>query len=226
MDLSAFEAAMGYYRQTFSQIKTKLGIFRENFIGHIALFAIEGTVDQLPDNWLDWLADFLLATEASDREQWARSVRHYLESLNADAVTKIWNRWLDTHWKLRISGRPVPLEQGELDGMLCWLPYLRPVFPAAVQRACSGPSPGKESSYLYALLAGLDWLGDYPGALADLLCFMLEHAAKPFWACEDAVKLVKVVSEAGGHESKLKQLCNKLCELGCRSADDLQDFLR
>ena len=222
LDLSAFEASMDYDKQTFSRILTKLGIFRESFIGHVALFAAESFADPLANNWL---ADFLSAIEASDREQWAGSVGDHLESLNADAVTDVWNRWLDRYWAQRISRSPLPLEQGELDGMLLWLPRLRPVFPAAVRRACSGPSPGGES-YLYDLLGELDWLADYPEPLADLLCFLLGHATRPFYACEDAVKLVKLVSDGGGPKRKLEQLCNRLCELGCRSADDLQVFLR
>lgn len=223
VNLNILEASMDYYRQTFSRVGTKLSIFRNSFVGHIALFAADSFIDLLANNWL---ADFISSIEAEDREHWVVSIGQHLIALNTDAVIDVWNRWLNTYWKKRVLGIPLRLEQDELDRMLYWLPHLRPVFPAVVRHICSGPPLGNKS-HLYDLLPELDWLVEYPKPLANLLCFMLRHAIWPLYASkDDMLKLVKIVYDAGGLKSELGQICNRLCELGCCSLDELQVFLR
>lgn len=219
INLTAFQTAMDYYRQTFQRLD-KLGMLRERFVDQIALFAVEASVDPLAEHWLD---SFIDSAEPGDRERWAWSIWHHLKSLKPEAVEEVWHRWLDKYWGRRVSGMPTPLEPGELRNMLHWLPCLRPVFSAAVLHICSGPPPDNVS---YHELAKIEWLADDPQPLADLLHFLLENSQRPFCNCEDAVKLVKIVCDAGVQKPKREVLCNKLCELGCRSADELEDFLR
>jgi len=217
---NAFETCLQpYYKQTFSRLD-RLGILRESFVGHIALFAVEGSVDPLLDNWLD---KYVSHAHTADREKWAWTVGHHLESLTPEAVKEVWQRWLDNYWRRRNSGIPVPLEPGEAHNMLHWLPHLRPVFPDAVERIRHGTPPDEIPYYE---LARIEWLVDYPEPLADLLYFLLRHTSRQgFYGHRDAIKLLRIISEAGVELSKRKEICDKLLELGC-TADELEEFLR
>jgi len=219
VDILALHEAMAYYRQTFRLVGSKLGSFREVFADHIGLLAVESTVNPLDS---DWLGEFIRTVEPEDRQHWAWAVGQRLESLNPAAVQAVWSRWMEAYWSQRIAGVPLLLEEGELAEMVGWLSRLQPVFSEAVGRVCAGPEIG---DIPYHELVKLDWLVNFPEPLADLLLFALKNASKPFYSCEDAVKLVELAHAAGATKRKVKDLCDHLVLLSCRRADELGHLL-
>jgi len=212
------------YEKTFPHVKIDLGDqhMRKRFsedIAHIALFSSHNPLLN------GWLSKFLLSVDASDREAWAGHIRHSLRSLPKEAIRYMWDRWMNEYWKQRNAGVPLPPGAAELEQMVGWSVYLKPVFSEAVKQICQIVAPPLRQTLLYHELVREGVAANNPEALSRLLHHLLKKAEDPFLHCYYVEQLVQKLADSSVSRSALLELCNELARLGCKRATELRDLL-
>ena len=115
----------------------------------------------------------------ADRHRFALSMGRHLDVMSDTQQREWWERWLGRYWKNRLGGVPAPLAADEIVDMLGWLPYLRSVYPEAVELAVRMENaPLGNSSVVRRLADGTLWQ-KYPQATAELLVHLGEYDSSP-----------------------------------------------
>jgi hypothetical protein len=213
---------MPFYEQTYAHT-AQLGRFRDPFSSHLADIAIFSSYHPLHGTWFD---NFLLTAAPEDRQSWAGHVGFRLRSLRDDMRENLWERWMKSYWDRRITGIPIPLESGELEGMIEWSLHLGSLFPQAVEKICRRPTPSLENRSIYYQLAETHYATMYPEALTTLLGHLLPAEQRPFYERDYAEKLVRDLVEAPAQTQHLEHLCDELARLGCPHAAEIRESLR
>ena len=211
------------YEETFPHIRSKSAEFRKGFSKHLASIAVYSSSNSVAEAWL---REFLKAVDAEDRKTWASIVGRHLTFLKEDAIRNVWDSWMSAYWDERITGVPVPLDEGELEEMVQWLAYLGPAFPAAVDKIRRSSPPSLEHPGLfYEALIENRYATRYPKALAKLLNHLLLEAHKPFWHCGEIEALFRDLAECSMEHDELEQICQELARLDCPNAENLSKIL-
>ena len=136
-----------------------------------------------------WIPRFFQNAEAEDKRRFAWALGRNLEHTEKGRQHEWWERWLRQYWENRLQGIPVPLESGEVEAMLDWLPYFDTLFPEAVERAIHMPQTSLErNSTIYEMSRGDLWQ-KYPEATAKLLVYVADFES-PGWTWHRGKELI------------------------------------
>ena len=143
------------------------------------------------------------------RRRFALEIGSHLRRMNEKKQREWWGRWLKRYWENREQGVPVPLEPGEIETMLGWLPALTAVFPAAVDLAIQMPQvPLQDGIVIYQLSKKDSLVRKHPQEVAKLLIY-LGQCDSPGYVWYKGTELVKKLFESDlpkDLEQRLKEL--------------------
>jgi hypothetical protein len=210
---------MPFVVQTFTHL-ADLGPARTSFSQYIAAIAYGSEPDPLAGGWLE---DFVRCAEPADRREWTQAVRARLGDLEQEEKRQLWDAWLRRYLELRLEWG-VPVGDAEWAEVIHWSLPLAGVLPEMVEAVTRHKAwrAGRDSILYYQLAKGGEVL-EHPGALADLLTYLLAAEGQRFHDCEYAAEIVRKLLDAGAPRSKLHALAERLAELGCDNAQELAD---
>jgi hypothetical protein len=176
---SYLDEMLPFYAQTISHLNQLSPILRKSFAEQIAGIAVFGKTNALAEGWLQ---SIICGFDCETRHHFAATILTILEDMDGDAAANLWNRWLGRYWDERVLGRPVPLDQDELNQMARWPVHLGRVIPDAVNllmksgtlhlqypftdeeleklRPFSKAFPDQVGDYVLTILRGLNQLYD------------------------------------------------------------------
>ena len=134
-----------------------------------------------------WIPRLFQYASGEARHIFAWELGRYLGSAQDGRVCEWWSRWLKCYWRNRVQGVPSPLEPGEIEPMLGWLPYLAAVFSDAVALAiCMLESlSNNELERAHGLISRLNqndsFIRDHPEDVARLLIALGRFESVQLW---------------------------------------------
>ncbi len=161
------------------------GKLREAFIGFYSLMIAYFDEDPIDS----WIPKFFETVELEDRVQFARQIGHTLNAMDDTKQKEWWQRWLRRYWENRLQGVPALLAPDEIHAMLGWLPYLRGVYPDAVDLAIRMEPVSLKNSLVAHQINTRDLWQQHTHATAKLLIH-LGHSETPLWAWHGGKELV------------------------------------
>jgi len=211
-----------WYVATFTRLHQDLGKFSEQFCEHMAAIATLSNIDPLKNGWLH---KFIRTAVESDRVEWARSIAEMLKRVPEEKRKDVWDRWINSYWKLRLEGIPQLLSGQEVAGMLGWLLHLDGAFPDAVNLLLRSPAPisrdNHSSTYLYMALNDSRIENLYPDALARCILHLLKSDVQlPFPDPID--EMVQRLIPTAADRNALVGICERLAEFGYGRAATLK----
>ena len=173
------DAFLGAVQQIDSDLANRRNDFVKYYVTMLAYFA----ADPL-ETWVPKLLDHG-GEEA--RGRFAFEIGSHLRHTDETRQQEWWGRWLKRYWENRLQGVPAPLELGEVETMLGWLPALTAVFPEAVALAIRMPRVPLRYGYglIDKLGKGNSLAEKHPEEVSELLIY-LGHSDSPesFWGVE------------------------------------------
>ena len=134
-----------------------------------------------------WIPQFFRHVKGEARNIFALKLGRHLGSAQADRVREWWSRWLKCYWGNRVQGVPSPLESGEIERMLGWLPDLAAVFSDAVAlaigmlKSLSKNELERSHGLIYRLNQNDSLIRDHPEDVARLLIALGRFEAPQLW---------------------------------------------
>ena len=120
--------------------------------------------------------------DVKTREIFASSIRRQLHKMSESQQKEWWDRWLKQYWKNRFQSVPLPLEDGEIETMLAWLPHLTSVFSEAVEVAIQMPNAQLQNSLFVYELIKSNLIKTFPTESAILVIYLGGLDTQPhFW---------------------------------------------
>jgi hypothetical protein len=228
---------MPLYKQTFSHLAVDLN-YRENarlFCNHIVtilIYASPSSFDKDNQGKLDFISDFIKQVNPTIRKQFASTISSSIRDMQEDSIKKLWNEWLKTYWKERNIRIPLALESGELEEMIIWLIYLKPVFNEAVDLFCKSPSPIFADSRLIdsfrvrQLEKNQYYAMRYPKSLSKLLLHLLKNTSQnKIFDFDYIEKIFRQLIDTEVSRAELDEICDELSRLNCPNALELSQLL-
>jgi hypothetical protein len=226
---------MPLYKQTFSHLVVDLN-YRENArlfcdqIVDILIYASSSSFDEDDRGKLAFISDFIKQVDSTIRKQFARTISSRIRNMQEDSIKKLWNEWLKTYWQERNIGRPPALESGELEEMINWLIYLKPVFSEAVYLFFESPISANNkflnSHFVYQLKEDEDYSMRYPEALTKLLLHLLKNTSQnQIFDFDDIEKIFRQLINTEVSRNELREICGELSRLICPNALELSQLL-
>jgi len=226
---------MPLYKQTFSHLVADLN-YRENsrlFCDHIVpilIYASSSSFDEGDRGKLAFIFDFIKQVNPTIRKQFAWTISSFLKEIKEDAIKNLWNEWLKTYWNERNMGRPLALESGELEEMINWLIYLKPVFNEAVDLLCESPLSTNnnflDTHFIYQLEEEKDYSMLYPEALTKILLHLLKNTSlNQILYFNYIVKIFRKLIDTEVSRGELHEICDELSRLNCPNALELNQLL-
>ena len=127
----------------------------------------------------------------------AFEVGGHLSGMDAVRQQEWWGRWLKRHWGNRLQGVPAPLDSGEVEPMLGWLPDLTAVFPEAVALAIRMPQvPLQHGDVIYELSKSDSLVRKHPREVAHLLIY-LGQSDSPGYVWHKGRELIDKLLQSG-----------------------------
>ncbi len=99
-------------------------------------------------------------------------IRRQLHRNSESQQKEWWDRWLKKYWNNRLQNVPLPLEDGEIETMLAWLPHLTSVFSEAVEIAILMPNAQLQNSLFVYELIKSDLINTFPTESAKLVIYL------------------------------------------------------
>ncbi|MCY3823707.1 MAG: DUF4020 domain-containing protein, partial [Nitrospinae bacterium] len=199
------------FLEAASQIKSDIfdGPRRANFIEAYTLMLVYYVDDPIRD----WIPAFFNNSDEEDQSHFASRIHELLRRMNEEKQQALWKRWLKRYWQNRLKGVPKPLNTGEIERMLNWLPYLEnDVFPEAVALAVRMPKKPMQLGLSIHKINHSDLWRRYPEAVAKLLIHLGGYKS-PSYSWYKGKELIDKLIESDIPESlkeKLKELCATL----------------
>ena len=139
--------------------------FIKYYISMLAYFAED------PIN--EWIPSLFRYGSQEDKHCFASELGYRLQDMDEATQREWWRRWLKRYWENRLQNvPPTPLESGEVEHMLGWLPHLTAVFPEAVDLATRMPKIPLQSSYFIYKLNESNLWQRYPEVVAKLSIYL------------------------------------------------------
>ena len=138
------EVFLNAIRQLNTNLRHRKKRFIEYFtviLGYYATDPINNCIPALFEN-----------DDAEIRKIFASSIRQQLHRMSEHQQKEWWDRWLKQYWENRLQSVPAPLDDGEIETMLDWLPHLTSVFSEAVELAIQMPKAQLQQSLLICQL--------------------------------------------------------------------------
>ena len=156
------------FLEAVQYINSDLSDRRDKFIEAYVTMIVYYITDSIEK----WTLEFFVHSNAEGRHIFVVKVGNLLRQMDETQQQEQWNRWLKRYWQARLEGVPKRLESDEVKGMLDWLPYLKEVFPEAVDLAIQMPKiQCNAGGMLYRLKKG-DLPNTYPEAMTRLVLYL------------------------------------------------------
>ena len=166
---------------------------RDHFVKYYTIMLGHFAADPL-DTWVPKLF------QHGGKEIWrlfAFEVGGHLSGMDAVRQQEWWGRWLKRHWGNRLQGVPAPLDSGEVEPMLGWLPDLTAVFPEAVALAIRMPHvPLQHGDVIYELSKSDSLVRKHPREVAQLLIY-LGQSDSPGYVWHKGRELIDKLLQSG-----------------------------
>ncbi len=172
----------------------------------MAIFFVEAPLDS-------WIPKFFETAEPDDRVQFAWQIGHTLDDMDDAKQREWWHRWLRRYWENRLEGVPAPLAADEIHAMLDWLPYLRGVYPDAVDVAIGMEPVSRENTLVIHQINQSELWQEHPQATAKLIIH-LGRSELSSWAWEDGKALIENLLQTDLPENLKTKLSELSAELG------------
>ena len=158
------------FLEAVQQIDSDLANRRNDFVRRYTIMLGYFAADPLET----WVPKLLGHGGEEARGRFAFEIGSHLRGMDETRQEEWWGRWLKRYWENRLQGVPVPLEPGEVETMLGWLPALTEVFPEAVALAIRMPRVPLQHGYgLIDKLGKSDSLAEkHPREVAQLLIYL------------------------------------------------------
>ena len=158
------------FLKAVQQIDSDLASRRDDFVKYYTTMLGYFAADPLET----WVPKLLGHGGEKARRRFAFEIGSHLRRMDETRRREWWGRWLKRYWENRLQGVPAPLEPGEVETMLGWLPALTAVFPDAVALAVRMPQVPLQHGYgLIDEFGKSDsLLGKHPRELAQLLIYL------------------------------------------------------
>jgi len=207
------EQLLPYFTETIDRIGQFSDRVREGLIYQIAgviLFRIENPLAQ------DWLPNVLQKIQDDDRVKLAATIDRYLSEIQVPIAEKLWERWIEVYWNMRLLGSPKPLLAKEANEMACWALSVGRYFPAAIKLAISMKSvltfESTPAFYLIDKKTGL--ASNYPDAVADLVLLYLGAPLNYFYHDEHVNNVWADLCQGGVSSEKLMKIRDEVFRRG------------
>ena len=226
---------MPLYKQNFSHLVVDLNDHENarlfcNQIVTILIYASPSSFDAGNQGKLAFISDFMKQVSPTIRKQFAWGISLFLIGIKEDVIKNLWNEWLKNYWKERNIGKPLALESGELEEMITWLMYLKPVFNEAVDLFCESPISA-DNSFLkshpvYQLGEDEDYFMLYPETLTKLLLHLSKNTSRnQILYFNYIVKIFRKLIDTEVSRGELHEICDELSRLNCPNALELSQLL-
>ena len=158
------------FLKAVQQIDSDLANRRNDFVKYYVTMLAYFAADPLET----WVPKLLGHGGEEARGRFAFEIGSHLRRTDEPRQQEWWGRWLKRYWENRLQGVPAPLELGEVETMLGWLPALTAVFPEAIALAIQMPQVPLQHGYgLIDRLGKNDSLvRKHPREVAQLLIYL------------------------------------------------------
>jgi SIR2-like domain len=164
------------YEASFEHLASDLQDQHENFVGHVASICMFSTEEVARNTWLD---KFLQSVSPTTRTEFARATLRLLANMDPNKAASTWDKWLETYWDRRATGRPLPLDTAEASKMLEWTLHLGSAFPKVVQKIVETKLGLSVEAFFWYTLAETQIPGTYPKATAELFSHLVFSSCDP-----------------------------------------------
>ena len=193
------------FLEAVQQIDSDVANRRNDFVRYYTTMLGYFAADPL-ETWVPKLLDHG-GEEA--RRRFAFEIGSHLSRMDETRQREWWGRWLKRYWENRVQGVPAPLESGEVETMLGWLPALTGVFPEAVALAVRMHQvPLQHGDVIYELSKSDSLVRKHPQEVAKLLNY-LGQCDSPGYVWYKGAELVEKLFQSGlpkDLEQRLKEL--------------------
>jgi hypothetical protein len=213
-----FDQMLPFTRMTFARTQD-LGENRDAFSSALAGVAAFTVADPWHVN--GWLFDFMLTAAVELRAQWAKDFGRYIESINADGIMSLWNRWLSEYWSARITGVPRPLEDTETQAMVGWLIPLVPVLALAVERTLAAP-PRSLDHFVFYRLSESGMARSHGAEVGRLLRGIMTRLTEILYDSGEVLALSMEALNHGADPRDLLSVSDDMVRMGIAGAEELR----
>jgi hypothetical protein len=210
------------YEACFTRLDTDLAHVRTRFTEHIAAICLFSTREEVRGTWL---SAFLHSVSATDRHEFAEAIRQLLWNMKPERAEKVWRDWLDKYWKMRLDGKPVPLDATEASKMIEWAPHLGTAFPKVVQRIAETPFPPKVYQFIYHLLKEKGIHTAHPQATAEFLRYIIKTSYETIADHGALPDIIREVAKVPSTHEALRTVVEHMAAKGSPLAAELRQVL-
>jgi hypothetical protein len=142
------------------------------FCGHLAGFAVFGSIDPIENGWLD---EFLTRSAHREHMHCVGSVTQVLREADDQAKESAWDRWIERYLRRRVQANPIPLDSEESGAMCEWPLILHSHYAEIVELLLTGPAPEVKGDMFYYRLHEAALLDRAPALTARFLTALLSQ---------------------------------------------------
>jgi hypothetical protein len=210
------------YEACFQRLDNDLTNVRKRFAEHIAAICLFSTREEVRGKWL---SEFLQSVTATDRHEFAEAIRQLLWNMKPERAERAWRDWLDKYWKMRLDGKPVPLDANEANKMIEWAPHLGTVFPEVVQRIAETPFPPKVDQFIYHLLKEKGIHTAHPEATAEFLRLVVKASYETIADHGGLPEIIREVAKVPATHEALRTVVEHMAARGSPLAGELRQVI-
>ncbi len=118
-----------------------------------------------------WIPALFENDDTETRKFFTLNIKRQLHKMSEPQQKEWWDRWLKQYWKNRLQSVPAPLDDGEIETMLDWLPHLTSVFSEAIELAIQMPKAQLQQSLIIYQLTKSDLITTFPTESAKLVLY-------------------------------------------------------
>lgn len=211
-----------FIRQTFTRLDA-LGDDEPRLISALASVAAFSTADPWHNN--GWLFDLMRLVDPEARAQWANEFGRCIESLKAEGIDALWNRWLDDYWQARLTGVPLPLGDVEKQAMVTWLPSLRSKIDTVINRLLQ-VTPSKLDHFTFYRLNESGLAQTHGPEVGRVLRGLLRELTAINFDSGEVAELANRAAEHGASQDDLVAIADDMARLACSGAATLRERAR
>ncbi|MGN6127566.1 MAG: SIR2 family protein [Humibacter sp.] len=184
-----------------------------------AQIAVHSTMDD--DERLGWVARFVAVVDDATAARWTRQVATALSSLDGDARSSLWSRWMRRYVQQRVAGAPRRIAPEELTALLDWAFVLREIADVeeAVRLIISADTGLAPNAYLRSTnyLEDEGVLRSFPNLWARLLAGVLAHTdSLESHTCRQLDAITAELRAVGADSQVCDEIARALYNLGPR----------
>jgi Domain of unknown function (DUF4020) len=161
-----------------------------------------------------WIRDLITNSSVVERVTWARAIRFQLDSLDAEAVEKQWERWMHEYLSDRVSSVPRKLEPAEASAMASWPLFLTDSTESAINLLLQTETAGLELHNLFLHDLGEEQVKRAPEKIAQLIHHLLKSTEGQFYNALEIQNLYAHFKSANVDPEIIRQIAEQAMRLG------------